>query len=84
MNKSSYNKRQLNIKNFSGAAGYSQELSLIAIFPGIGARFARLKTADLNHPLFENPRPVDSLPSFPSSGHINLLNDQPVNSWTRN
>jgi len=84
MNKSSYNKRQLNTKKFSGAAGYSQELSLIAIFPGIGARFARLKTADLNHPLAEDPRPVDSLPSFPSSGHINLLNDQPVNSWIRN
>jgi hypothetical protein len=84
MNKRSYNKRQLNIKKFSGAAGYSQELSLIAIFPGIGARFARLKTADLNHPLFEDPRPVDSLPSFPSSGHINLLNDQSVNFCLRN
>ena len=84
MNKCSYNKRQLNIKKFSGAAGYSQELSLIAIFPRIGARFARLKTADLNHPLFEDPRPVDSLPSFPSSGHINLLNDQSVNFCLRN
>ena len=81
MNKCSYNKQRLNIKNFPGAAGYSQELSLIAIFLGIGAR---LKTADLNHPLAEDPQPVDSLPSFPSSGHINLLNDQPVNSWTRN
>jgi hypothetical protein len=84
MNKCSYNKQRLNIKNFPGAAGYSQKLSLIAIFPGIGARFARLKTADLNHPLFEYPQPVDSLPSFPSSGHINLLNDQPVNFCLRN
>ena len=84
MNKSSYNKRQLNTKNFSGAAGYSQELSLTTLFSGVGVRFIWLKTADLNHPLFEDPRPVDSLPSFPSSGHINLLNDQPVNSWIRN